>query len=88
MKLAKHSQLFLLTLKDFSLEVWDFNKFGRARKLKGHMGEINDAFFSSDNKFVFTCSQDYSLKIWDLIGGQIISDIKLLVVRILWLCHE
>ena len=75
--MAKFSILFLVVLADFTMEVWDNSKFNRARTLKGHHDVINDAFFSHDNKFIFSCSKDRSLIIWDLIGGQPISNIQL-----------
>ncbi len=74
-RMARFSILFLVVLADFTMEVWDNSKFNRARTLKGHHDVINDAFFSHDNKFIFSCSKDRSLIIWDLIGGQPISNI-------------
>ena len=41
----------------------------------GHNKKINDACFSNDNKFVISCSLDCSLRIWDILSGNLINNI-------------
>lgn len=56
-------------MSDFSVEIWDYERFKKGRRFEGHTKKINDACFSNDNKLVFTCSMDFTLKIWDILSG-------------------
>jgi WD40 repeat protein len=54
------------------LMIWDLKK-GKSKKLKGHDAVINDVEFSSDGKFIVTCSgdrnvnkQDFTVRMWDV----------------------
>lgn len=58
-------------MSDFSVEVWDYERFKKGRRFEGHSKKINDACFSNDNKLIFTCSMDFSLRIWDILSGKI-----------------
>lgn len=57
-------------------EIWDFEKFKRAR-LFTLEDKINDAFFSHDNKFVFIATQDKKMTIFEIISGNKINEIIL-----------
>lgn len=57
--------------------MWDADKFIKARKFVGHTLAINDVVISNDHKFVISCSEDKSIKIWDILSGNIINSIKL-----------
>jgi hypothetical protein len=52
---SKLSQLFMVLYQDNSIEIWNIEKFNRARHFKVDAA-INDAFFSADNKFVFVAA--------------------------------
>lgn len=41
-----------------------------ARKFVGHTDRILDACFSSDNRLIFSCSDDFTFRIWDIISGK------------------
>ena len=74
MKQSNYSSLFMIVFADFSLEVWDSSKLKKARhfQLKSC---INDAFFTPDNKFVFACSQDNIMSIYEIMSGKLINQI-------------
>lgn len=55
LKPSKLASLFLIIFEDSTVEVWDIEKFKRARSFQLEAA-INDAFFSADNKFVFVAS--------------------------------
>lgn len=77
MELSKTSQLFLLTFEDNSIELWDTYKKIKSRRFTGHERPINEAKFTPNNKFIVSCSMDQTMKIWDVLSGQLINDISL-----------
>lgn len=77
MRSSNYSNLFLIVFKDYTMEVWDIVKLRCVRKFTSHSNKINDCFFSKDNKFVFSCSQDKTLKIFEVLSGKQINSISL-----------
>lgn len=69
---AKHSQHYLVALSDFSLEVWDMFNFRRGRRFTGHTQKILDACFTNSNKYILSCAQDKTVKVWDILGNVLI----------------
>ena len=59
----------MIIFEDNSIEIWDIEKFKRARQFK-LSAQIKEAFFSADNKFVFVASADKSLTIFDILSGK------------------
>ena len=76
LELSRFSALFILILEDFSLELWDLYKRSRSRRFTGHENSITEAKFTPDNRFVVSAAMDRSLKIWDVISGSLIQDIR------------
>jgi len=62
----EYSILFAIILSDFSLQVWDLQRKQLSRKFIGHSDRIIDACFSSDNRLIFSCSDDFTFRIWDI----------------------
>jgi WD40 repeat protein len=53
--------------------------FGQQPKLMlpiGHTGGVNSAQYSPDGKRLVTASGDNTAKIWDVVSGKIITDLK------------
>lgn len=44
--------------------------------LTGHTGAIMELHFSTDGNYIFTCSTDTSLGMWDLEKGQRVKKLK------------
>jgi WD40 repeat protein len=77
MRSSNYSNLFLIVFEDYTMEVWDSTKFKKVRKFTSHSNKINDCFFSKDNKFIFSTSQDKTLKIFEILSGKQINSISL-----------
>lgn len=76
LKASKLASLFLVIFEEGSVEVWDIEKFKKARFFQLD-SSVNDAFFSADNKFVFVATRNKSLSIFDILSGKMISKIHL-----------
>lgn len=61
----------------FPLVVW--NVYGECENigvLSGHSGAVMELHFSTDGNFIFTCSTDTTLGMWDLEKGQRVKKLK------------
>lgn len=76
-ELSNYSALFLLVFEDFTIELWDMYKRQRSRHFRGHTKAITETRFTPNNKFIVSSSMDQTLKIWDILSGQLINDIVL-----------
>lgn len=57
--------------------VW--NVYGECENigtLSGHTGAIMELHFSTDGNYIFTCSTDSTLGMWDLEKGQRVKKLK------------
>ncbi|CAA9989813.1 conserved Plasmodium protein, unknown function [Plasmodium knowlesi strain H] len=43
--------------------------FGRIKSLRGHKSAINDLIFSSNFQTLYSCSRDFTIKIWNIWEG-------------------
>jgi len=54
---------------DRTLKIWDMPT-GRERvTLRGHDGSVTDCSISPDGRYVFSISEDSTLRMWDAAGG-------------------
>ncbi|SCM11494.1 U3 small nucleolar RNA-associated protein 15, putative [Plasmodium chabaudi adami] len=44
--------------------------FDRIKNLKGHKSSINDMCFSSNFQKLYSCSRDFTIKIWNILEGK------------------
>jgi len=76
MKHSKTSSLFCCVFEDSKIELYDQYSFNRARVFIGHKGRIMDACFTVNNKQVVSCGLDCTIKVWDIISGLLINNLK------------
>jgi COMPASS component SWD1 len=50
---------------------------GVARKLKGHMRQIQSMSWSQDDRYLLTASQDWKVILWDLQTGEPFRSVKM-----------
>lgn len=55
--------------------IWDLNKEQIIHTLKGHEGSIFNVQTSENNKYVVSCSDDRSIKLWDFKTGELKSTV-------------
>jgi WD40 repeat protein len=63
--------------KNFNIEFWSFIQANKQLKIyKGHTDKINSLLFSSDANYLLSCSNDSTVKIWDLKSDKLLNNIK------------
>ncbi|KAK9881958.1 hypothetical protein WA026_018150 [Henosepilachna vigintioctopunctata] len=67
------SSMLAVALEDFSTCIIDIDTKRVIRKFSGHVGQVTDATFSPDCRWLITSSMDSSIKIWDIPSGQLIN---------------
>ncbi|CAG9473125.1 U3 small nucleolar RNA-associated protein 15, putative [Plasmodium vivax] len=56
-------------LENGAIELLGVFCFGRMKRLNGHKSAINDLVFNSNFKTLYSCSRDFSIKIWNVWEG-------------------
>jgi WD40 repeat protein len=60
------SQLLVSGSRDAQLKTWNVNSnYENTRSIPAHLFAINHMVTSANNKYLFTCSMDKSIKVWD-----------------------
>jgi WD40 repeat protein len=49
--------------------VWDVHTGNELLKLQGHNNWVRDGFFHPNGKFVITCSDDRTIRVWSVQTG-------------------
>lgn len=62
--------------RDFSFTVWEVKNKRCIKTLSGHEGPINNFLLLDDNR-VMTCSDDNTLRVWDIMRGECLSTLSL-----------
>ena len=50
--------------------MWDTETGEEMKLFKGHTGLISFMLLSKDQKILYSCSHDYSIKKWDVSSGE------------------
>jgi U3 small nucleolar RNA-associated protein 21 len=75
-RMHKENSLIAVILEDFTVSVIDFETRRVVRKFTGHSGQITDAAFSPDARWLVTSSMDSTIRTWDLPTGALVDWIK------------
>ena len=70
------NDLIALTCDDFSIRIVDIETKKLVRELWGCMGQISDAAFSNDGRWVIAASADSVIRVWDLPTGHLINAMR------------
>jgi WD40 repeat protein len=62
----------LLTASEKVAYIWSIKEGKIIKTFKGHLESVNDAFFSPDEKTVYTCSDDKTIKAWNAETGLVV----------------
>jgi U3 small nucleolar RNA-associated protein 21 len=75
--IGANGSLVAIALSNYDIEIWHISMRNRARKLQGHHAAITEIKFSSCNRFLFSSSLDKTIKVWDILSGNIITNLLL-----------
>ena len=67
----RDTELIAVACSDFVIRVIDFSAMRLVRLFNGHSGYIKNLIFSSDSKWLISCSQDKTIRTWDMASGNI-----------------
>ena len=56
----------------YSVAIWDFDKTGKRRMLRGHQSRAFDVVYSPDGKTLLTGAEDITSRLWDAETGQLL----------------
>lgn len=62
----RESAMLCVALEDFSINILDVETKAIVRKFTGHTGQITDACFSPDSRWLVTASMDCTIKVWHI----------------------
>ena len=67
----KDTELIALACTDNIIRVIDYSSMRLVRVFNGHTAQIHDIVFSSDSKWLISCSLDRSIRTWDMASGNL-----------------
>jgi COMPASS component SWD1 len=62
--------ILILWQLDGTVVIFDMETNGVARKLKGHLRQVQSLSWSQDDRYLLTASQDWKVILWDLQTGE------------------
>lgn len=68
----RESSLLCIALEDFSLSIVDMETRTVVRHFSGHTGQLTDATFSPDSRWLITAGMDCTLRTWDIPAAQLV----------------
>lgn len=66
------SSLIAVALEDFSIILLDIDTRRIVRRFEGHKGQLTDACFSPDSRWLITASMDCTIRTWDIPSSNLI----------------
>lgn len=72
----RESAMLCVALEDFSLNILDCETKAIVRKFTGHTGQINDACFSPDSRWLVTASMDCTIKVWHIPSAYMVDHFR------------
>jgi U3 small nucleolar RNA-associated protein 21 len=66
-------------LEDFTIIVMDLDTQTVVRKFQGHTGQLTDATFSPDARWLITSAMDCTICAWDVPSAQLIDCFKVCI---------
>lgn len=67
----KDTEVLAVACTDNVIRVFDFSAMRLVRVFTGHSATIKDLIFSSNSKWLISCSQDKTIRTWDMASGNI-----------------
>lgn len=62
----------LILCGDYDIHIWDIKQCSIIRKINAHKEKINKIVSTLDKKVIISCSEDKTIKIWDIFNGNLI----------------
>ncbi|XP_026686397.1 WD repeat-containing protein 36 [Diaphorina citri] len=75
----QESSMLAVCLDDFTVNIIDIDTCTIIRKLSGHMGQLTDADFSPDSRWLITASMDCTIRVWDIPSSQLIDCFQVII---------
>eukprot|EP01101_Sappina_pedata_P008289 TRINITY_DN4554_c0_g1_i1.p1 TRINITY_DN4554_c0_g1~~TRINITY_DN4554_c0_g1_i1.p1 ORF type:complete len:743 (+),score=272.21 TRINITY_DN4554_c0_g1_i1:174-2231(+) len=72
LRLQKESSMLAIVGENLSIHLYDLDSMRIVRKFTGHTAPINDLTFSADARWLVTCSNDCTVRVWDIVSGSMI----------------
>lgn len=76
----EESSLIGIILENFVISLVDIEAQRVVRKLSGHTGQITDACFSPDARWIITASMDSTVRTWDIPTASLIDIFKVIAI--------
>jgi U3 small nucleolar RNA-associated protein 21 len=73
------SSMLAAALEDFTIIVMDLDTQTVVRKFQGHTGQLTDATFSPDARWLVTAAMDCTICTWDVPSVQLIDCFKVCI---------
>lgn len=73
------SSLIAVILDNYTVDLLDIEAKRIVRRMAGHTGQITDAAFSPDARWIITSSIDLTIRVWDIPTGYIIDMFKVIM---------
>ncbi|SBT39635.1 U3 small nucleolar RNA-associated protein 15, putative (UTP15) [Plasmodium ovale wallikeri] len=65
----RDDKLLGIGMENGEIELIGVSTFNRIKSIKGHKSSVNNILFSSNFKTLYSCSRDFTIKIWNILEG-------------------
>ncbi|SBS85699.1 U3 small nucleolar RNA-associated protein 15, putative (UTP15) [Plasmodium ovale curtisi] len=65
----RDDKLLGIGMENGEIELIGVSTFNRIKSIKGHKSSVNALLFSSNFKTLYSCSRDFTIKIWNILEG-------------------
>ena len=73
----RESAMICAAMENFNVYIIDMDTKSVVRKFQGHNGQITDACFSPDSRWLITAGMDCVIKVWDIPSAYMIDQFKM-----------